>query len=162
MITGFRIGQGWDRHRLQDELPLILGGVAIPSQKGAVAHSDGDVLIHAIIDALLGAAALGDIGTHFPPSNPAYKNIDSQLLLKQVMKLIIKEGFQIVNMDSTIITERPKLAPHISQITLQLSKLLKIEPTALSVKAKTAEKCDAVGREEAIEALAVVLLQKTT
>lgn len=161
--NNFKIGQGWDRHRLKIGLPLILGGIPIPSETGAIAHSDGDVLIHAIIDALLGALSLGDIGRHFPPSDPKYKNINSETLLKESYSLIQKKtNYKIANIDSTIILESPKLSPYIDSIRQNLSNLLKIPLDSISVKAKTAEKCDAVGAHEAIEAQAIALLYPST
>ncbi len=156
----FRIGHGWDRHQLKEGLPLVLGGVLIPSEKGSVAHSDGDVLIHAIIDSLLGSLALGDIGSHFPPSDPKYKDINSEKLLAQTLNLIQKEDYTINNIDTTIILESPKLATHINSIRENLSKLLMVSISQISVKAKTAEKCDSVGEGNAIEASAIVLLSK--
>ncbi len=150
-----RIGQGYDIHRLIEERRLMLGGVEIPYEKGEEAHSDGDVLIHAIIDSILGALSKGDIGLHFPPSDEKYKNADSRMLLYQVMK---ETGARIINLDTTIIIERPKLRNHIDEIVNSLSHILDIEPSRISVKAKTKEKCDATGRGEAVEAYAVVLL----
>lgn len=151
-----RIGQGYDLHRLIEGRKMYLGGVEIPSEKGEDAHSDGDVLIHAIIDALLGAFALGDIGTYFPPSDPAYKDADSRNLLKRTMEIT---GARIINLDSTVILEKTKLRRHIESIRESLSDLLGVDISRVSVKAKTNEGCDAAGRDEAVEAHAVVLIE---
>lgn len=131
-----RIGQGFDLHRMKEGRPLMLGGIEIESDKGEDAHSDGDVLIHALIDALLGSKALGDIGTYFPPSDMKYKNMDSKLLLKETLKL---SKFEIINIDCNIILQRPKLGPHILKIRESLASLLNIDISNISVKAKTAE-----------------------
>lgn len=131
-----RIGQGFDLHRMKERRPLMLGGIEIESDKGEDAHSDGDVLIHALIDALLGSKALGDIGTYFPPSDMKYKNMDSKLLLKETLKL---SKFEIINIDCNIILQRPKLGPHILKIRESLASLLNIDVSNISVKAKTAE-----------------------
>ena len=153
-----RIGSGWDIHRLAPGRPLILGGVSIPSEQGSVAHSDGDVLTHAIIDALLGALAKGDIGTHFPDTDPAYKDADSTLLLKEVVTKHLPP-YRIVNLDTTIILEQPKLRPHIDTIRTALATVLNIKVEQVSVKAKTAEGClNEVGSADAIIAQASVLL----
>ena len=153
-----RIGFGRDVHRLQEGRRLILGGVVVPFNKGEAAHSDGDVLIHAVIDALLGAAALGDIGSHFPDSDPAYKDIDSGVLLKKTAAVIAEAGYQISNIDSTVILEKPKLRPHIDGIRENLAGLIGIQAERISVKAKTAEKLGPVGSGDAVEAEAAVLL----
>lgn len=153
-----RIGQGWDLHRLKEGRPLILGGVTVPSKKGEEAHSDGDVLIHAVIDALLGALALGDIGDHFPPSDECWKNADSTLLLEHVYDLIKEKGYKIVNLDCNIILETPKLKDKKVEIRRKLALLLEVEESYVSVKAKSSEKTGPVGKGEAIEAQAVVLL----
>lgn len=131
-----RIGQGFDLHRLAEGRPLIIGGVTIPSEKGEVAHSDGDVLIHAIIDAILGAKALGDIGTYFPPSEDKWKDIDSTILLEKTLELA---DVKLINLDCTIILQRPKLGPHIQKIRETLASLLSTDISNISVKAKTAE-----------------------
>ena len=131
-----RIGQGFDLHRMKEGRPLMLGGIEIEYDKGEDAHSDGDVLIHALIDALLGSKALGDIGTYFPPSDMKYKNMDSKLLLKETLKL---SKFEIINIDCNIILQRPKLGPHILKIRESLASLLNIDVSNISVKAKTAE-----------------------
>lgn len=153
-----RIGQGYDIHRLTQGKELVLGGIRIPSDKKTVAHSDGDVLIHALIDALLGAAALGDIGTHFPPSEERWKDADSRTLLVAVVSMVESRGWELNNADCTVILEKPKLGPHIDAMRNELSRLTGIPVDALSVKAKTKESCDAAGRRDAIEAQAAVLL----
>ncbi|MEM0952068.1 MAG: 2-C-methyl-D-erythritol 2,4-cyclodiphosphate synthase [Cyanobacteria bacterium P01_H01_bin.74] len=156
----FRIGQGYDLHALCANKPLTLGGIIIPeSSKGTIAHSDGDVLLHALIDALLGACALNDIGYHFPPSDDKYKNIDSTVLLEKVMKLIAQENYILVNIDSTVFLEKPKLSPHVFNIRARLSTLLCHPIESISVKAKTAERFAPIGTQEAIAASATVLLQ---
>lgn len=151
-----RIGQGYDLHRLVEGRKMYLGGVEIPSGKGEDAHSDGDVLIHAIIDAIFGAYAMGDIGSHFPPSDPTYKDIDSKELLKKAIQIT---GAKIINLDSTVILEKTKLRRHIESIRESLSDLLGVDISRVSVKAKTNEGCDAAGRDEAVEAHAVVLIE---
>ncbi|SHJ99703.1 2-C-methyl-D-erythritol 2,4-cyclodiphosphate synthase [Tangfeifania diversioriginum] len=156
----FRIGQGFDVHRLAEGESLWLGGVLIPHNKGTVAHSDGDVLIHAICDALLGAVNLGDIGVHFPDNSPEFKNIDSKILLKKSWQLVKQKGFEIVNIDSTISAQQPKLKPYIPDMVSTMAKVAGIEPAQISVKATTTENLGFEGREEGISALAVVLLQK--
>ncbi|MEW6127596.1 MAG: 2-C-methyl-D-erythritol 2,4-cyclodiphosphate synthase [Acidobacteriota bacterium] len=153
-----RIGIGYDIHRLVEGRKLILGGVEIPFDKGLLGHSDSDVLTHAICDALLGAAALGDIGSHFPDSDPRFKGASSLDMLAHVVSLIAQLGYRIANIDSTIIAEKPKLAPYIQTIRQQLATVLKIELHQISVKAKTNEKLDAVGRGEAMQAQAVALI----
>ncbi len=155
-----RTGQGIDFHRLEKGLKLWLGGVLIPSDKGCVAHSDGDVLLHAICDAILGAAALGDIGYHFPDNNPEFKNIDSKILLRRTFDLIREKGFRIVNVDSTVCLEKPKIAAFIPEMRSTIAGILNITPDNISVKATTAEKMGFIGREEGVVALASVLLAK--
>lgn len=155
-----RVGSGWDLHRLVEGRPLWLGGVNIPSPKGEEAHSDGDVLLHAVIDALLGAAALGDIGTHFPPSDSQWKDADSRHLLRMTLNLLKREGWHIGNLDCTIILEAPRLGPHKETIRRTLAEDLGLPVDAVSVKAKTKEGVDAVGRGEAVEAFAAVLIEK--
>lgn len=155
-----RIGQGYDLHRLEQGENLILGGVTLESDMGTVAHSDGDALIHALIDALLGAVALGDIGSHFPPSDNHYKNADSRKLLRETRDLVCGKGYRIINIDTTIILEAPKLRPHIDQMRAFLAEDLNLPVETVSVKAKTNEKVDAVGEGRAVEALAAVLLEK--
>lgn len=159
--TPFRIGFGNDVHRLIPRRPLILGGVRIPSDNGPAGHSDGDALAHAITDALLGAAALGDIGVHFPDTSPKWRNVSSLLFLRQTRKLLGRAGFDIVNVDATISLERPKLRPHIPAMRGKVATTLGIKPSQVSVKAKTGEGLDCVGRGEAIRADAVALIAKT-
>lgn len=154
----FQIGIGWDRHRLKRGLPLVLGGVPIPSAKGCLAHSDGDVLIHAIIDSLLGALGLGDIGSHFPPTDPQYKKADSKVLLSKTMAMVSAAGYRVGNIDTVVITQSPPLQPHMPALRRSLAALLQCEAESVSVKAKTAERCDSVGKGKAIDALASVLL----
>ena len=153
-----RIGIGYDIHRLVEGRKLILGGIEIPFEKGLLGHSDSDVLTHAICDALLGAAALGDIGTHFPDSDPRFKGVSSLDLLRHIVTLLKERDYQIANIDSTIITERPKLKPYIAEIRQTLASILEIDIEQVSVKAKTNEKLDAVGQGEAMQAQAIALL----
>ena len=153
-----RIGIGYDIHKLIEGRDLILGGIKITHEKGLLGHSDADVLIHAIIDAMLGALALDDIGTLFPDTDPKY--IDSTILLKHVYDLIQKQGYHIVNIDSNIIAQAPKMMPYIPKMKEVLCKILNLKPEELSIKAKTKEKLDAVGQKLAIESNAVVLLGK--
>lgn len=153
-----RIGQGWDLHRLQTGLPLVIGGVKLPFKKGCVAHSDGDVLVHAVIDALLGAAALGNIGLRYPDADARFQNVDSRSLLRETVS-DIRCRWRIVNLDSTVILQAPKLNPHLDAIRANLAADLQIELSAVSVKPKTHEKVDSVGKGEAVEAIAVVLLE---
>lgn len=155
-----RIGNGYDVHRLAEGLPLWLGGVLIPHNQGAVAHSDGDVLIHAICDALLGAAGLRDIGVYFPDTDISYKGVDSKILLKRVASLIMEKGFSIGNIDTIICLQRPKIKDFIPQMQETLATVMGIEAENLSIKATTTEKLGFVGREEGISAYAVVLLSK--
>ncbi len=156
----YRTGIGYDIHKLTTGRDLIIGGVKITHEKGLLGHSDADVLIHAIIDAMLGALALADIGTLFPDTDPKYKNIDSTILLKHVYELIRKKGYEIENLDSNIIAQQPKMMPYIPKMKEVLCGILGIDLTKLSIKAKTKEKLDAVGQELAIESNAVVLLKK--
>jgi 2-C-methyl-D-erythritol 2,4-cyclodiphosphate synthase len=155
----FRIGTGFDVHAFAPERPLILGGVRIPHAFGLAGHSDADVLLHAVADALLGAAALGDIGTHFPPGDPRYAGADSQALLAEVVAKVRAQGWRPGNVDCTVIAERPKLAPHIPAMRAVLARVLGLDLTAVSVKATTTEKLGFTGREEGIAAQAVVLLE---
>ena len=155
-----RIGQGYDLHRLEEGEFLYLGGVKIASDKRAVAHSDGDVLIHAVIDSLLGAASEGDIGSHFPPSDPEYKDISSRILLKKVIDLIKSKGFSVSNIDTTVVLEKPRLKPFIEDIRKTLADDLETDVDNVSVKAKTNEQCDAAGRREAVEAFSSVIIAK--
>ena len=154
----FRIGEGWDVHALVEGRALILGGVHIPYEKGLMGHSDADVLIHAVIDAFLGAASLGDIGRHFPDTDPKFKGVDSMALLSEAGNLIRQAGWQIANVDSTIIAQAPKMAPHIPQMVVKLSQALQVQAEQINVKAKTAEKMGPVGLGQSIEARAVALL----
>lgn len=156
----YRIGQGFDLHRLVEGRALILGGVKIKHDKGLLGHSDADVLIHAIIDSLLGALCLGDIGQHFPDTDPRYKGANSVELLKVVLSLIEKEGYKIVNIDSTIQAQEPKLLPYIHEIRENLSKHMLIGLKQISVKAKTYEKQDSIGRGDAIAVYCNALLMK--
>lgn len=157
-MVGIRVGQGYDSHRLVEGRPLILGGVEIPFELGLDGHSDADVLLHAITDAVLGAAALGDIGQHFPPSDPQWKGADSRLLLKEVMKLVAREGWAVGNCDATIVAERPKIGPFAAAIRQSVAECLGTDVSAVSVKAKTNEKLDAVGEGRGMMAFASVLL----
>ena len=156
----FRVGQGIDFHQLEKGRDLYLGGVHIPSEKGCVAHSDGDVLLHAICDALLGAAGLQDIGHYFPDTDNAYKDIDSKIILAKTFDLIRKEKFSVVNINSTLCLERPKIAPYISDMKKKIADILSVEPSAISVKATTTEKMGFVGRGEGVAAFAVALLER--
>ena len=156
----YRIGLGYDIHKLVEGRELIIGGVKITHEKGLLGHSDADVLIHAIIDGMLGALALDDIGTIFPDTDPKYKDIDSTVLLKHVYDLIKSKGYSIVNIDSNIIAQAPKMMPYIPKMKTRLCEMLGIENHQLSIKAKTKENLDSVGQKLAIEANAVVLLAK--
>lgn len=160
-IPQIRVGQGYDSHRLVEGRKLILGGVEIPFEKGLDGHSDADVLLHALTDAVLGAAALGDIGQHFPPSDPQWKGADSRKLLKAVVDLARRAGWTIVNVDATLVAERPKIGPHMRAIRESVAGTLGVSVEQVSVKAKTNEKMDAVGHEEGMMAQAVALLVKT-
>jgi 2-C-methyl-D-erythritol 2,4-cyclodiphosphate synthase len=154
-----RIGFGYDVHRFAEDRDLWLGGIKIPHTKGLLGHSDADVVIHAICDALLGATALGDIGAHFPDTDPKYKGIDSKILLAETNKLIIAKGFIIQNIDITIAIQVPKIAPYIEMMRSTLSHLLNLDPGRISVKATTTERLGFEGREEGVSAYAVVLLE---
>ncbi len=153
-----RIGQGYDVHRLAEGCRLVLGGVEIPWEKGLLGHSDADVLVHAVMDALLGAAALGDIGQHFPDTDPAYKGISSIELLKRVGTLLEERGYVIENIDATIIAQRPKLAPYRPQMAANIAQALKLEPSRVSVKATTEEGLGFTGTGEGISSQAITLL----
>lgn len=155
----FRVGQGYDLHRLVEGRPLILGGVKIDYEKGLLGHSDADALLHAITDALLGAAGLGDIGRHFPDTDPAYKGIYSKILLSEAVALVVKAGWIIANVDATVIAQAPKLAPHMDKIRQSVAQAIGIDLHRVNIKAKTKEGCDAVGQKEAIEVHAIVLLE---
>jgi 2-C-methyl-D-erythritol 2,4-cyclodiphosphate synthase len=154
-----RIGFGFDTHALKEDLPLKIGGVTVPFEKGALGHSDADVLIHAVCDALLGAAALGDIGQHFPDNDPQYRGIDSSVLLARCCALIFDAGYKISNLDCTVCLEKPKLAPYILSMREHLASVMDMEVEDVSVKAKTSEKLGFIGTGEGISAYAVVLLE---
>ncbi|WP_339925348.1 2-C-methyl-D-erythritol 2,4-cyclodiphosphate synthase [uncultured Cyclobacterium sp.] len=157
-MSGFRIGFGYDVHQLKEGEEFWLGGIIIPHSKGAVGHSDADVLIHVICDALLGAANLRDIGYHFSDQDPQFKGIDSKILLKQVMDLIRENGFQIGNLDVTICLQQPKINPHIPAMKTCLAEVMQIEENNLSLKATTTERLGFVGREEGVSAYCVALI----
>jgi len=156
-----RVGLGYDIHRLVPQRKLVLGGTSIPYEKGLLGHSDADVLIHAICDALLGAAALGDIGQHFPDTDPEYKGVDSSVLLLRCLDLISGNGFRIENIDATIFAEAPKLSPYRESMQLNIARLLKVEKDRVSVKATTTEGLGAVGKGDGIGAMCIVLLEKS-
>jgi len=157
-----RIGEGWDIHALVEGRPLMLGGVHVPYSKGLLGHSDADALLHAITDALFGAAGMGDIGTHFPDTDAAFKGADSAVLLTEAARRVRAQGYSIGNVDSTIIAQAPKLAPHMGAMRTRIAEILGIAPDSVNVKAKTAEKMGPVGEGLAIEARAVVLLQRAS
>tara|TARA_B100000614_G_scaffold252246_1_gene264700 strand:- start:93 stop:575 length:483 start_codon:yes stop_codon:yes gene_type:complete len=159
-MTNIRIGIGYDVHQLQSGLPFILGGVKLESDKGIVAHSDGDILYHSIADALLGAAALGDIGKFFPDNNPKYKNMDSKVILLDVVSRLKKMSYSIVNIDVTIVLERPKLNPFIPKIKSSVSNCLSIDLDQLNIKATTSERMGFVGEEKGVACYSVVLIEK--
>lgn len=158
MMNSMRIGQGYDVHPLISDRPLVLGGVTIPFEAGLQGHSDADVLLHAITDALLGAAALGDIGTWFPDHDARHKNADSRILLSGAYAAVQSAGWSVVNIDSTIIAERPKLRPYLDQMRSNIASDLGLLPATVSIKAKTNERLGYLGRQEAIAAEAVILL----
>ncbi|PTQ88838.1 2-C-methyl-D-erythritol 2,4-cyclodiphosphate synthase [Nitrosomonas ureae] len=160
-MSTIRIGQGFDVHQLVEGRHLIIGGVTIPHDKGLLGHSDADVLLHAICDALLGAAALGDIGKHFSDSDPQYKNIDSRLLLRNVHRLLENSRYKIINIDATIIAQAPKMAPHIPAMISNIAQDLKTQAGNINIKAKTAERLGAIGREEGIAAEVICLIDHT-
>lgn len=160
MIHNLRIGYGIDVHQLAENHPLFIGGKKIESDLGAVGHSDADVLLHAICDALLGAANLRDIGYHFSDTDPQFKGIDSKLLLKQVVELIHNKGYKVINIDSTVVLEKPKLNPHITEIQAIISNILEIDQDAVSIKATTHEKVDSFGERRAVKAYATCLMCK--
>lgn len=155
-----RIGQGYDIHKTADFRPLILGGVKIPYDKGLLGHSDADVLVHAIIDSIFGAIAEGDIGEHFPDSDSKYKNANSIELLSETNKILNEKGYKIINLDTTIICEKPKLLPYKEGMKENIAAALNISKSLISIKAKTKEKLDATGEGNAIEAMAIVLVEK--
>lgn len=159
-MPGIRIGFGYDVHPLQAARELVLGGVSIPSEKGALGHSDADVLIHAMMDALLGALALGDIGRHFPDHDPAWKGADSKDLLRHVMDMVHSQGYILGNLDATLCLEQPKIAGFIPGMKEALCPILQVDAQAVSIKATTGEKLGFVGRQEGVSAYAVVLLRK--
>jgi 2-C-methyl-D-erythritol 2,4-cyclodiphosphate synthase len=159
-MTNFRIGEGWDIHALVEGRKLILGGVEIPHTKGLLGHSDADALLHAITDALLGAAAMGDIGKHFPDTDAALKGADSALLLQEAARRVRAQGFEIGYVDSTVVAQAPKLAPYIGAMRENIARVLSVGVDQVNVKAKTAEKMGPVGEGHAMEARAVVLLAK--
>jgi len=156
----FRVGNGYDVHQLAPGLPLVLGGVKVPHTKGCVAHSDGDVLIHALCDALLGALAMGDIGQHFPDTSDEYAGIDSKLLLARVVEMVRERGWEIVNVDNTLLAQKPKIAPYVPQMRQTLAEVMGIPVDRVAVKATTTERLGFVGREEGVAAYATCLLQK--
>ena len=158
--TQLRVGLGHDTHRLAPNRPLILGGVTIDFDRGLLGHSDADVLLHAVTDALLGAAGLGDIGDAFPDTEPAYAGIDSAVLLSRALERVTDAGWRVVNLDCTVFAQRPKLAPYKPAMRLRLAELLGVSAEAINVKAKTGEHVGPIGREEAMSADAVVLLEK--
>ena len=158
-MNDFRIGFGYDVHQLETGRKFILGGIEIPFAKGPVAHSDGDVLIHAICDALLGAANLGDIGMHFPDNSDEYKNIDSKILLSRVIDMLIKKKYRLVNIDSTIALQRPKLIDYVPQMKEKIAAIVKVDTDCISIKATTTEHLGFIGREEGIAAQCVALLE---
>ncbi len=155
-----RIGQGYDIHRLVEGRPLVIGGLTLEYDRGPLGHSDGDALLHAVTDAILGACALGDIGRHFPPSDKRFKDADSKVLLKQAKQMVLEAGFTVINIDSTVILEKPRLAPHIESMRRNLAQLLDLDPDSVSVKAKTNEGLGPVGEGQAIAAQAVALVEK--
>jgi 2-C-methyl-D-erythritol 2,4-cyclodiphosphate synthase len=157
-LNGMRIGEGWDTHALVAGRPLVLGGVTIPHSHGLLGHSDADALLHAITDALLGAAALGDIGRHFPDTDPAFQGADSTALLAEAARRVRAAGFEPLNVDATIVAQAPKMAPHIPAMVSCIATTLGLAADAVNVKAKTAEKMGPVGEGRAIEARAVCLL----
>lgn len=158
-MNNLRTGQGIDFHRLESGLDLWIGGIRIPSDRGAVAYSDGDVLLHAICDALLGAAGLGDIGKYFPDTDPEFYKIDSKILLGRSFSLIVKKGYRLINLDSTVCLEMPKIAEFIPEMRRVISAILETHPENISIKATTTEKMGFTGRGEGIVAMAVVLIR---
>ena len=160
-VPAFRVGFGYDVHQLQPGLPFWLGGIEVPHTHGALGHSDADVLIHVICDALLGAANLRDIGFHFPDTDPQYKGIDSKKLLAGVLRLLRERGYEVGNVDSTICLERPKVNPHIPAMQATLAEVMGVEADLISIKATTTEKLGFVGRHEGVAAYATVLIYKS-
>lgn len=160
MKPRFRVGVGYDSHRFVSDRPLVLGGVIIPHELGLAGHSDADVLLHSVADSLLGAAGLGDIGIHFPDDDKRYKDFQSSRILAEVFEMVVKEGFQVGNVDAVIIAERPKLAPHIPAMKSKIAKILLIPEDTVSIKATTNEKMGFVGREEGIAVIATSLIYR--
>lgn len=160
MNTNFRIGFGYDVHRISRDRILVLGGIVIPCEFGLEGHSDADVLLHAICDAMLGALSLGDIGKHFPNTNSEFKDINSKILLEKTYELIKQFGFELGNIDSTLVMERPKILPYVSKMREEIAAVLKVNVNQISIKATTSEKIGFVGREEGAAAYAVALLNK--
>ena len=160
MSVPFRVGEGWDVHALVPGRKLVIGGVEIPYERGLLGHSDADVLLHAITDALLGAAGLGDIGRHFPDTDEKFRGADSTVLLAEAARRVREQGWQLANVDSTVIAQAPKLAPHIGVMRERIAQVLQLDAGAVNVKAKTAEKLGPVGQGQSIEARAVVLLAR--
>jgi 2-C-methyl-D-erythritol 2,4-cyclodiphosphate synthase len=158
MSQAMRIGEGWDVHALVDGRPLVLGGITVPYERGLAGHSDADALLHAITDALLGAAGLGDIGRHFPDTDAAYAGADSAQLLAEAMRRVREAGWALANVDATIVAQAPKMAPHIGAMRERIAAVLGVEAACVNVKAKTAERMGPVGEGRAIEARAVCLL----
>ncbi len=154
-----RIGQGYDIHRLATGRALMIGGIDVPSERGELGHSDGDALFHAVVDALLGSIAAGDIGRHFPPSDPRWKDARSRIFVERAVALLAESGWRVVNLDATVVLERPRLAPLIDDIRRSVAQALGVDASAVSIKAKTHEGVDATGRLEAIEAQAIVLVE---
>ena len=155
-----RVGQGWDLHRLVEGRPLKLGGTTIEFDRGLLGHSDGDVVLHALADALLGACAAGDIGSHFPDDDPRFRGADSAVLLEQVVDLVRLQGYRIANVDVTVLAERPRLAPHRDDMRARIASILRVQDAQVGLKAKTAEGLGVIGRGEAIAAMAIVLLEQ--
>ncbi|MDQ2139643.1 2-C-methyl-D-erythritol 2,4-cyclodiphosphate synthase [Alcaligenaceae bacterium B3P038] len=160
MSAAFRVGQGFDVHALVDGRPLIIGGVTIPHTQGLAGHSDADVLLHAITDAVLGAAGLGDIGRHFPDTDPAYLGADSRVLLREAMRRVAEKGWAVVNVDATVHAQAPKIGPHASAMVANIAADLGIAPDAVNVKAKTNEALGFLGRKEGIAATVVALIER--
>lgn len=161
-LPPYRVGHGYDVHRFGEGDHIVLGGVSIPYRSGFIAHSDGDVLIHALCDAMLGAIAAGDIGQHFPDTDKKYKDVDSSILLKHTHKLLVKDGYGIVNADLTIVAQSPKMAPHIPAMMQNLCTVLNVRQTQINIKATTTESLGFTGREEGIAVHAVVMLYRMT
>ena len=158
-MQNFRTGFGFDVHPLVENRELVLGGITIPFHKGLLGHSDADVLVHAIIDALLGAAALGDIGTHFPDTDSRFKNMDSKIIVKQVLTLLKENNYSVGNIDTTVVLQQPKISTYIPKMRTQIARILEIDESDVSVKATTTEHMGFVGREEGIAAYAVVMVE---